>query len=208
MSLVAGYRVLTSKHLNTLDRQLHAGLSGAAALLLMQIPAFLNSYQLNLKIAEDILFDHLAVKVKQCALRLWHSSAPVTEYNLGQKVEACLFHHELLKTDLTENISIGPKSPEDFTYEAMKDLASRWKHVRVARRMIAEASLFTKPWEFLRSLQWGTAKKTLSEYRFSLSVSSDSFFYGLMGLVIGSTLYTLAYQTLKHLNKTRGDKNE
>lgn len=137
----------------------------AGAFLFSQIPLFMNYYTHQ-------LIGHVAEL--QWQVSTMRHSASLVGKSLDQYVQKFRTH-------------IDP----DFSMQGgiMQQVIDRWNHFSEGLQGLQHASVWEKPFFFLKTLDWNITKNTFAAYQPGIPTSLEGGIYALVGLLCGYFLF-------------------
>ena len=143
-----------------------------AALLFAQFPQFFLQYlhQLHGHVAE------LSYQVQQFEL-----SAKLSGKTLSQLI------FKFLQNSDPDIVRQG---------DLMRSIVERLVTMQNAQIALQEASLWSKPFHFVRHVQGSIAQDTWQKFQFGFSFSTESLVYACIGLIVGYSLFQMIKSTL------------
>lgn len=145
------------------------------ALLFAQIPPFFAQYLHELS-------GHIAELAYQ--INIFEQGAQLSNKTLPQMIQKFLSF-----------------SDPDIVHQGklLQAMVDRWEGFAAAQEALQQASLWTKPFVFLRYMDWGIVKNTMSHYQFGFSLNLEGILYAFIGIIAGY----LFFQGIASLFKQR-----
>lgn len=160
-----------------IDRFLDRACAVIGAILFIQIPVFMQQY-----------YQRLAGHFRELEMHV----------NLMQKAA-----HETGK-DLTTWIakSISSGDPDFIKQgEILQGMVTRFDQFSLAMKSWESASIWERPFVFLRHVNREIAEATYDSFQFGFSLTWEGAVYALIGLVLGFSIYIAVTRTLKVIAK-------
>lgn len=136
------------------------------ALVFAQVPSFFNAYNQRLG-------GHLSELQLQIASM--QKAAQISGKGLQEYIQKFVAYNDV---DVASQGGI------------MNGMLERFSQLTDAHQSLIHASPFTRPFFFVRHLQFDIAQKTLDDFQISLSFTLESGIYALIGMGAGYFLYT------------------
>jgi len=75
--------------------------------------------------------------------------------------------------------------------EFMQTMQERFVTISSAYHAMVDSTVLTRPFQFLRHVQWDVAQMTLKDFQFGLSLTLEAGLYALVGMGVGYLLFCL-----------------
>lgn len=147
----------------------------AGAFLFSQIPLFMQYYTHQ-------LIGHVAEL--QWQVSSMRHSASIVGKSLEQYIQKFVTH-----------------SDPDFSLQGrmMQQVVDRWNHFSQGLQGLQEASVWEKPYLFVKTLDFNIAKNTFSAYQPAIPTSLEGGIYAFIGLLCGFAIFWMLRRTGSHL---------
>lgn len=73
--------------------------------------------------------------------------------------------------------------------DIMSAMVNRWYHVTDALSALNDSSVFTRPFVFIRHINWDIIKSTWSQYVFGLPLNLEGLVYAVLGIIFGFLVF-------------------
>lgn len=145
------------------------------AFLFFQFPLFIHQYQQQL-IGHVYELEWQVVTMRDAASK--------SEKSLDQYVKKFLNHPD-----------------PDFSRQGMvmNRILTRWEKLTTSLLRLQQASILTRPFMFLRYLQWDIFKSTAETFQPGISFTLEGLVYALLGMINGYLLFHLLGLFLKKI---------
>lgn len=150
----------------------------AGAFIFVQIPQFYQQYT-------SLVSGHLAELAYQ--ITQMEKSAKTTEKTLDQLIQKFI-----------------AASDPDFHNQGvlMQATFERWTEFTKALLALNEASFLSRPFVFIRHVDWQVFKETFHQFTFGFSLTFESLIYAIFGIFFGYIIFQFFFKGFGYLKKS------
>lgn len=137
------------------------------ALIFSQVPLYMHSYSLQLQ-------GHVA------ELQIHLDTLQDIAFQTGKSLE-----------QYVQKFILSPDADFRLQGEAMNRTIERSHSMSEALYTMEHATIWERPFFFIRYLDWQTAKSTMANFEIGIPLNMEGAVYAVVGILVGSTLFFL-----------------
>lgn len=137
--------------------------------------------------AGGVLFSQAPLFMKQYIQQLYGRAAEL-RYQVDAMRQAATNSGKTLEQFIQKFVDSGDV---DFARQGdvMSAMVNRWYYINEALTSLQESSVLTRPFVFIRHMNWDIIKSTWSQYVFGLPLTLEGLIYAVLGIIFGFLVF-------------------